>query len=158
MLFRCRSGLAERLQGHRRTVLPRRGSRTTHTPVRGQLRSGDRDYSIEFNPRLRSRIAYRVDPEAKKGRNVTTPGNDTTRAALWLLMRIDQALKFKNEAVLESVEFTLKSLMKVRYSSGAWPQRFDRPPTRCFSLLRKPPIRTLGRGLTGELIIAAITR
>ncbi|MEO6808497.1 MAG: pectate lyase [Isosphaeraceae bacterium] len=101
---------------------------TAHALVRGQLRSGGWDYSIEFDPRLRSRIAYRVDPEVKNGRNVSTLDDDTTQAALRLLMRIDRALKFEDAAIHESVGFALKALRNAQYPNGAWPQRFDRAP------------------------------
>lgn len=101
---------------------------TAHALVRGQLRSGGWDYSIEFDPRHRSRIAYRVDPDAKSGRNVTTLDDDTTQAALRFLMRIDRALTYKDQAIHEAVEYALKALIKAQYPNGAWPQRYDRPP------------------------------
>src|SRR4051794_17646561 len=76
--------------------------------VNGQLRSGGWDYQIEFNPRLRPRYAYRVDPapeprakgaERKPGEpprqmDTSTLDDNTTQEAVRLLMRIDAALDF----------------------------------------------------------------
>ena len=99
-----------------------------HALVKGQLRSGGWDYRVEFDPQRRRRYAYRKEPAGEGGRNVSTLDDDTTQAALRLLMRADQALDFQDEAIHESVEFALSSLVKVQYPNGAWPQRFSAPP------------------------------
>lgn len=97
--------------------------------VRGQLRSGGWDYRIEFDPAARKRYAYRVDPTpAAKARNTSVLDDNTTQAALRLLMRLDEALEFKDSQIHEAAEFALASLMAAQYPNGAWPQRFDAPP------------------------------
>jgi hypothetical protein len=96
--------------------------------VRGQLRSGGWDYSIEFDPKLRSRYAYRVEPVNEKGRNTTTLDDDTTQAALRFLMRVDRALQFQDASIHEAAQYALDSLLKAQYPNGAWPQRFSAAP------------------------------
>jgi PelA/Pel-15E family pectate lyase len=96
--------------------------------VKGQLRSGGWDYRIDFDPKKRPDYAYRVDKSNNKGRNVTTLDDDTTQAALRLLMRVDKALGFKDESIHDAAEFALTSLIKAQYPNGAWPQRFEKSP------------------------------
>ncbi len=96
--------------------------------VKGQLRSGGWDYVIEFDPPKRKAIAYRVDKDNEKGRNGTTFDDNTSQAALRLLMRVDQALEFKDKPIHEAAEYALGSLLKAQYPNGAWPQRYDEFP------------------------------
>jgi len=98
--------------------------------VRGQLRSGGWDYRIEFNPKGRQRYAYRVDPapEGKSQRNTSTLDDNTTQAALRLLMALDETLDFKDAKIHEAAVYGLGSLLAVQYPIGAWPQRFEGPP------------------------------
>ncbi len=95
----------------------------------GQLRSGAWDYRIEFDPATRKRYAYRTDPPAaeSKQRNTTTLDDNTTQAALRLLMRLDRTLDFKNERIHEAAQFALRHLLAAQYPIGAWPQRFTGP-------------------------------
>jgi PelA/Pel-15E family pectate lyase len=101
---------------------------TAHALVKGQLNSGGWDYHIEFDPRLRRDYPYRADGSAQTRRNTTTLDDNTTQSALLLLMRVDQALEFKDAAIHEAAEYALDSLLKAQYPNGAWPQRFDQPP------------------------------
>jgi hypothetical protein len=97
--------------------------------VRGQLRSGGWDYRIDFAPDRRGRYAYRVEEEAAaRARNVTTLDDNTTQAALGLLIRLDEALEFKDAEIHEAAEFGLSALLAAQYPNGAWPQRFSEPP------------------------------
>lgn len=102
--------------------------------VRGQLRSGGWDYSIEFDPGKRAAFAYRTDPDVSKGggpkkvMNVTTLDDDNTQSALRLLMRVDRTLEFKDDVIHEAALYALDALLKAQYPNGAWPQRFSRPP------------------------------
>lgn len=96
--------------------------------VRGQLRSGGWDYVIEFDPALRHQYSYRVDPGSEKGRNVTTLDDDTTQAALRLLVAVDQALELSESEIHEAALYALDSLLAAQYPNGAWPQRFVQPP------------------------------
>ncbi len=96
--------------------------------AKGQLRSGGWDYTIEFDPEKRKRFAYRVDPEGERQRNVSTLDDNTTQAALLLLVRADRALAFKDEAIHAAAEYGLKSILAAQYPNGGWPQRFEGPP------------------------------
>jgi len=96
--------------------------------VRGQLRSGGWDYRVEFDPKRRQRYAYRVDPRRKDTRNISTMDDDNTQSAVRLLMRVDQALDFKDEKIHEAARFALSTILKVQYPNGAWPQRFSAAP------------------------------
>ena len=99
-----------------------------HALVRGQLKSGGWDYRIEFEPQGRARFEYRVPPAAEDGRNTTTLDDDTTQAALRMLMRFDRITEFADAAVHEAALFALDNLLAAQYPNGAWPQRFSRPP------------------------------
>ncbi len=96
--------------------------------VRGQLVSGGWDYRIELDPDRRRRWAYRVDGDARDKRNVTTLDDDTTQAALRLLIRVDDALDHEDAAIAAAVVSGLDALANAQYPNGAWPQRFTRPP------------------------------
>ena len=97
--------------------------------VRGQLRSGGWDYRIEFDSDRRRRYAYRVDPAAEgaKQRNTSTLDDNTTQAALRLLMRLDETLEFQDAKIHEAATFALAKLLDAQYPNGAWPQRFEGP-------------------------------
>jgi PelA/Pel-15E family pectate lyase len=95
--------------------------------VKGQLRSGGWDYEIQFDAASRRKTAYRVEPNDPQGRNVTVLDDNTSQAALRLLMRVDQALEFKDTAIHEAVQYALEHVLAAQYPNGAWPQRFDKP-------------------------------
>ena len=113
------------------------GAETALALVQGQLRSGGWDYSIEFDPQLRSRYAYRVGPANEKGRNTSTLDDDTTQAALRFLMRVDRTLLFQEKEIHEAAQYALDTLLKVQYPNGAWPQRFSAPPDPARHPVRK---------------------
>lgn len=98
--------------------------------VRGQLRSGGWDYRIEFDPGGRRRYAYRVDDpvEGVSQRNTTTLDDNTTQAALRLLMQLDQTLEFQDAAIHQAAQSGLAALLTAQYPIGAWPQRFTAAP------------------------------
>jgi len=98
--------------------------------ARGQLRSGGWTYRIEFDPAARRRYAYRLDaaPEGDSQRNTSTLDDDTTQAALRLLVRLDRALEFRDPVIHDAAERGLAALLWVQYPNGAWPQRFEGPP------------------------------
>jgi PelA/Pel-15E family pectate lyase len=95
--------------------------------VRGQLQSGGWDYRIELADEDRARYAYRSDGR-KKGRDTTTLDDDTTQAALRLLMQVDHQLHFQDEAIHGAATYALDRLLKAQYPNGAWPQRFSEAP------------------------------
>ncbi len=96
--------------------------------VRGQLQSGGWDYRIEFASKERARYAYRVDGGDAKLRNTSTLDDNTTQAALRLLMHVDAALEFKDSAIHDAAEYGLQTLVKAQYPNGAWAQRYTQPP------------------------------
>ncbi|HEY5313661.1 MAG TPA: pectate lyase, partial [Pirellulales bacterium] len=74
---------------------------------------------------------YRLEPHNPQGKNVTTLDDNTTQAALRLLMRLDRALASHGQAdaaVRAAVDDALASLLRAQYPNGAWPQRFSQPP------------------------------
>ena len=101
---------------------------TAHCLVRGQLRSGGWDYFIEFDPSVRERFAYRSNAPGDDQRNVSTLDDNTTQAALRLLIRVDVVLDRQDAAIREAVDYALEQLLTIQYPNGAWPQRFSAPP------------------------------
>jgi hypothetical protein len=98
--------------------------------VRGQLCSGGWDYIVEFDPAKRPEYRYRIDGgcEQGQGRNPTTLDDNVTQAALRVLIRVDRALEFRDEAIHSAAEYALSHLLAAQYANGAWPQRFFEPP------------------------------
>ncbi len=103
-----------------------------HALVRGQLQSGGWYYSIHFDPAERTKWGYRDNPEwrpSRRGRkndtNVTVIDDDTTPAALRLLMRVDSALEQQDDAIHEGVMFALDALLIGQYPNGAWTHNWD---------------------------------
>jgi hypothetical protein len=106
--------------------------RTAGALLRGQLRSGGWDYTIEFDPKLRTKYAYRVEPADPSGFNVSTYDDNNTQACVTFLMRLDTTLKsadgpLHDSIVHESVVYALQSLLAAQYPNGAWPQRYSGP-------------------------------
>lgn len=94
----------------------------------GQYKSGGWSASIEFAPEARRRQDYRVDSGKKRRpRNHTSFDDDKTQSALRFLMRLDQALAFKNERIHEATTFALDSVLNAQFPSGGWAQVFDAP-------------------------------
>jgi PelA/Pel-15E family pectate lyase len=119
------------LQAYRDTGEPhllKAARQAAYCLVRGQLESGGWDYRIEFDPQRRKRYAYRVDGPGEGRRNTSTLDDNTTQAALRLLMQLDKTLDFKDEKIHEAAVYALQKLAAVQYPIGAWPQRFTAPP------------------------------
>jgi PelA/Pel-15E family pectate lyase len=95
--------------------------------AKGQLRSGGWSESIEFDPALRKKSAYRLDPEGERQKNVSTLDDNKTQSSLLFLLRADRALDFKDEAVHSAAEYGLRALLAAQYPNGGWPQRFEGP-------------------------------
>lgn len=92
---------------------------------RGQLQSGGWQAMIEFDPDRRRRWAYRIDPAGAKKRNQSTLDDDKTQSALRFLMRLDQALEFKDAGIHEMTEFGLNGLLGAQHPNGAFPQVWE---------------------------------
>jgi hypothetical protein len=102
-----------------------------HCLVQGQLASGGWDYRIAFESGQRARYAYRVelgeDANTDGLRNTSVFDDNTTQAAMRLLMELDRELEFKDDAIHEAVLIGLETILAVQYPIGAWPQRFESP-------------------------------
>ncbi len=96
--------------------------------IQGQLRTGGWRESIEFDPKVRRKFAYRVDPVRDKQNNHTTFDDDKTQSAMRFLMRLDQALKFQDARLHEASLFALDSVVKAQFPNGGWAQGFDEFP------------------------------
>ena len=64
----------------------------------------------------------------KKQRNVSTFDDDKTQSAIRFLVRLDQALEFKDARVHEAAMFALESVLKAQYPNGAWGQGWEEFP------------------------------
>lgn len=108
--------------------------------VQGQLRSGGWQDRVEFAPEARAKLAYRVDPVRRQGRNYTSFDDDKTQSALRFMIRLDAALEFKDETIHEAVTFALDSVVKAQFPNGGWAQVYaefpepDRFPVRQASI------------------------
>lgn len=96
--------------------------------LQGQLRSGGWQDRIEFAPEARSKLAYRVDPPRRKGRNLTSFDDDKTQSAMRFLMQLDKALEFGDERIHEASTFAIESVLKAQFPNGAWAQVYDSFP------------------------------
>jgi hypothetical protein len=108
-----------------------------HALVRGQLESGGWSYVIEFDPKLRSQWAYRVDAardaaDFQSRKNTTTFDDNNTQSALMFLMTLlDVATNAPPEQlklVRGALDFGLTRMLNAQYPVGAWPQRFNGQP------------------------------
>ncbi|MPY88838.1 MAG: hypothetical protein GEU99_13025 [Luteitalea sp.] len=110
---------------------------SAHAYVQGQYCSGGWGYAIEFDPEMRKQYPYRADGACDSNEawavtarrdHVTTLDDNVTQAGIRVLMRVDRALSFKDEAIHEAVRYALDSLIKAQYANGAWPQRYHDVP------------------------------
>jgi PelA/Pel-15E family pectate lyase len=96
--------------------------------IRGQLRSGGWEASIEFSEEGRRKHAYRFDSERQGGSNWTTFDDNKTQSAVMFLMELDRVLEFRDERVHSAAVFALDSVLKAQYPNGAWPQGYREFP------------------------------
>ena len=109
---------------------------TAYALIHCQLNSGGWQHSLELDPELRKKIAYR-EGDSKNGRNVTTFDDDTTQAALRFLMRADAALEFADKKIHEAVHYALGSILKAQYPNGSWAQGYqDFPAADKFPIVK----------------------
>ena len=98
--------------------------------VWGQLSTGGWDYDVDFDPEGSKRWHYRRDAEAGdtdpvKRQHRSVFDDDTSQAAMRLLMRVDSILDFKDSSIHNAVTFGLDAFLRVQYPNGAWPQRWE---------------------------------
>ncbi len=96
--------------------------------VNGQLESGGWAQKIHFARPERGRFGkYR---KRRSGSwNFSSLDDGQTQAALQMLIRTDQALKFKDAEIHEVAMYGLDALLKAQFPNGAFPQGFKGPVT-----------------------------
>lgn len=95
---------------------------------RGQLRSGGWDYRIEFDPAVRAKYAYRVDPDQGQSMNVTTFDDNVTQGAVRFLIALDRATGHQDAELRDAIDVALDAMLRSQYPNGAWPQRYSELP------------------------------
>ncbi len=119
--------------------------------VQGQLHSGGWFYSVNFGDPEGSEFRRRdaqgrltPDPTPPKERtgaggwplwrqrrflaNLSTLDDDVTFAALRLLIRVDAATDFQDEAIHDAATYGLDALLGIQYPNGGWSTSWDRFP------------------------------
>ncbi len=121
--------------------------------VRTQLQSGGWYYRGHFDPAAREGFFHRrtladaLVPDPTPAADRTAPGgwllwkqgkyrernstildDDVTQSALRFLLRIDAALKSRNEPIHDAVKHGLDALIAAQYPNGGWSANFDRYP------------------------------
>lgn len=98
-----------------------------HALVFGQMRSGGWQYLIDFSEAGSRRFAYRhlPEPKSKSLRIHSVLDDNTTQAALRLLMAVDELVK--DEKVHEALVYGLDALLGAQLPKGGWPQVFGQP-------------------------------
>ncbi len=95
--------------------------------IYGQLESGCWTDRVDFDPKGKHTGRYRHQQGNAKGRNYSTLDDDKSQSALRLLMEVDRAHEFKNEAIHEAVMFGLEALLKAQFANGGFPQGWEKP-------------------------------
>ncbi len=95
--------------------------------VQGQLESGGWTNSIDFAASGKNAAHYRKMPGGS--RNYSTLDDGITQHALRLLMRVDQALDFRDAEIHEASEFCRAALLRAQFPSGGFPQVWSGPVT-----------------------------
>ncbi len=88
--------------------------------VYGQLQSGGWTQTIDFDPQSKHVARYRKGNGG--GRNTSSLDDGQTTSALRLLIRVDEALGFKNADVHEAAQYGLDALLKAQFPNGGFPQ------------------------------------
>ncbi len=96
-----------------------------HALVATQLQSGGWYYSMEFDPEQRTAWCYRKPPagcdqRGNRNRDNSTIDDNTTQAALRLLMLVDRVLDGADPAIREALDYGLDRYQKAQYPNGAW--------------------------------------
>ena len=98
---------------------------TASALIYGQLKSGGWTNAIDFEPN--SKLSADYLNGKGRGKNYSSLDDDQTTATIRFLIRADQANKFENNAIKQSVEFALDSLLKAQFDNGAFPQVWNAP-------------------------------
>lgn len=92
--------------------------------VHGQLRSGGWTNKIDFDPNGEPAAYLRGHG---KGKDNSTLDDDISQAALRCLMRVDQALDFRDEPIHEAARIGLDALLAAQFANGGFPQVWTGP-------------------------------
>lgn len=112
--------------------------RAAEALARGQLASGGWDYMIDFEPAAFARWRRRGDADtpaaaARRLRNVSVLDDDTTTSALRFLLDVvmepTEVNSSRRRSARVALEHGLRGLLAAQYPNGAWPQRFEGPPS-----------------------------
>ncbi len=93
--------------------------------VYGQLKSGGWTNAIDFDPRGARSAAYRNGQG--RGKDNSSLDDGITQGALALLMRVDEALDFKDAPIHEAAKFGLDALLAAQFANGGFPQVWTGP-------------------------------
>ncbi|XAL99390.1 hypothetical protein OT109_17640 [Phycisphaeraceae bacterium D3-23] len=95
--------------------------------LRGQMETGGWGAKVELAPAERSQFRYRLGEErrARRARTTSSFDDNQTQSALRLLMRLDAALGFEDEAIHEACQYAIEHIIEAQYPAGGWPQVFD---------------------------------
>jgi PelA/Pel-15E family pectate lyase len=92
--------------------------------VYGQLKSGGWTNVIDFN--RRGRVAQYRNGKGG-GKNNSSFDDGQSQSAIRLLIHVDKALRFRNEAIHEAAEYALDALLGAQFPNGAFPQVWTGP-------------------------------
>ncbi|MEX2216667.1 MAG: hypothetical protein WD768_21315 [Phycisphaeraceae bacterium] len=126
-------------------------TRTGEALLHGQLHSGGWGYFIEFDPEKAKKFDYlgrefvrEIPPLSseiprihvgwdswkmrKNKGNVSTNDDDTTQSATRFMIRLDEALAFKDKRIHSSADYALDALCRSQYPAGGWSHNWDQFP------------------------------
>lgn len=101
----------------------------------GQLKSGGWTNCIDFDPQGKLVAQYRNGKGG--GKNYSTFDDDKTPSAIRFLVRLDQALDFKDKQIHEGVILALDSMLSAQFPNGGFPQGWQAP-------VKKQPVLKAG--------------
>lgn len=93
----------------------------------GQLQSGAWTDRVDFDPKGKMTGPYRNGKGNKKGRDYSSLDDDKSQAAIRFLIEMDKAYNFRNQAIHDSVNYALDSLLKAQFANGGFPQVWQKP-------------------------------
>lgn len=93
----------------------------------GQLRSGGWQNCVDFNPSGERVNLYRNG--RGRGKDNSSFDDGQTQSALLLMIKADEALKFKDPVIHESALVGLNAVLNAQFPNGAFPQVFTGPVT-----------------------------
>lgn len=93
--------------------------------VYGQLKSGGWTNSIDFDPKSKSVADYRNG--RGRGKNNSSLDDGQTQSAIQLIVKADEALEFKNQAIHECAIIALDALLRAQFPNGGFPQVWTGP-------------------------------